>query len=115
MSRGPLQKGFRYLGVFGHTDAAVHSDRLRKQRPGLLAVAGCVAFEEHPGVPAAGLRLLNDVGQLLGPPQCCPKMLLGLRPLPAAGGRDARERIEQAQIDSSDPVAGLFIASRTRG
>ena len=32
--------GSRYLDVLGHADAAVHSDRLRQQFAGLVAVAG---------------------------------------------------------------------------
>jgi hypothetical protein len=56
---------------------------------GLSRVAGAVAVEEHAGVPAAHLRLLDLVRQIVGLAQRFPVVLLRCPPLLAAGGGDA--------------------------
>src|SRR2546427_10086122 len=96
------QKGLSKLDVLGHAEAAVHLDGFGEELAGLLAVAGGVAVEEYAGVPAARLRLLDDVGQLFRATQGCAEVFLGLRPVAAGAGRYPGKRIEKAAIVSAD-------------
>jgi len=59
---GLLQQRLRHLDVLGHAEAAIHGDGFVQQLAGLVAVAGCVAVDEHAGVPAPHLRLLHHDG-----------------------------------------------------
>src|SRR3990172_4384377 len=83
------EQRFRHLHVLRHADPAVHGDGLRQQLAGLDAVAGGVAVEEHAGVPAAHLRLLYLVRQLVSETQGGLVVPPRLLPLLAAGRSDA--------------------------
>src|SRR5437773_9427655 len=98
LAAGLPQERLRQLDVLRHADAAVHLDGFGEKLSRFVAIARTFAVEEHAGVEAADFRLLDDVGQLLGPAEGGAEVVLGLCPLAATSGRYARYRIQQAGI-----------------
>src|SRR3972149_10840135 len=95
------QQRFRHLHMLRHADLAVHSDGLSEQLTGLRAVAGPIPIEKHAGVPAAHLRLLDLVRQLVDLAQGGLIVRLRLLPLSSGGRSDPRNRLKR-----SAPIPG---------
>ena len=83
--------------------AAVSRDGLVEQRARLVAIAGCIAAEQHPGVPLLDRRLSEPVPHLVHERERREKVTLGHVPVATGGGGEAHEALDG--LERPDPPA----------